>query len=350
MKRIITTLIIAVGLAGPLLMMPSAASADVGVVISADFGPPPLLYYPQPLCPGAGFIWTPGYWAYSDDGYFWVPGTWVLAPAVGLLWTPGWWGWHDSRYWWHGGYWGPRVGYYGGIHYGHGYDGDGYHGGYWRNRDFYYNRDVSNVNPNLVRNTYYQQLAEAANVNRVSYNGGTGGIATQPTAEQQAFARQQHYSVTEAQMEQERAAGNDPAQRWSANHSEPQIVATPRPGEFNGTGVVQMDQKQTVHLDPPVAHSTPGRPSFQTAQHTEGAPVVRPMKSAADMYQPTKHVVVPDKNAFSSEPRVQQPRPVQIGTPRERGPVNGTFRAPRNPARPEVKVRHKEKTGGHPPH
>ena len=23
-----------------------------------------------------GLIWTPGYWAYGDDGYYWVPGAW----------------------------------------------------------------------------------------------------------------------------------------------------------------------------------------------------------------------------------------------------------------------------------
>ena len=50
--------------------------------ISVTFGPPALPVYEQPLCRGDGYIWTPGYWAWSDDDgdYYWVPGTWVLAP------------------------------------------------------------------------------------------------------------------------------------------------------------------------------------------------------------------------------------------------------------------------------
>ena len=47
--------------------------------------PPELPVYEQPAIPEAGYMWSPGYWAYDpDDGYFWVPGTWVLPPAVGL--------------------------------------------------------------------------------------------------------------------------------------------------------------------------------------------------------------------------------------------------------------------------
>src|SRR5580658_8333797 len=40
--------------------------------------PPPLPVCEQPLCPAEGDLWTPGYWAYAQEGYFWVPGTWVM--------------------------------------------------------------------------------------------------------------------------------------------------------------------------------------------------------------------------------------------------------------------------------
>ena len=66
-------------------------------------------------------MWTPGYWAWGNDGYYWVPGTWVPAPAVGLLWTPGYWGWSGGYYRWNVCYWGPHVGFYGGVNYGFGY-------------------------------------------------------------------------------------------------------------------------------------------------------------------------------------------------------------------------------------
>jgi hypothetical protein len=71
-----------------MLVMSVTSFAQVGVTIS--FGPPPLPVYDQPLCPGEGYLWTPGYWAYDNDydDYYWVPGTWVLAPEIGYLWLP----------------------------------------------------------------------------------------------------------------------------------------------------------------------------------------------------------------------------------------------------------------------
>jgi hypothetical protein len=351
MKRIITTLIIAVGLAGPLLVIPGAASADVGVVISADFGPPPLLYYPQPLCPGVGFIWTPGYWAYSDEGYFWVPGTWVLAPAIGLLWTPGWWGWHEGRYWWHGGYWGRHVGYYGGIHYGYGYPGQGYRGGYWRDHDFYYNRAVSNIDQRVIHNTYSQPVNDGGSrTNRVSYNGGTGGITSKPSAAQQKFAREQHFSDTEAQLEQESIAMHDPAQRWAVNHGRPQVAATARPGEFNSAGAVKLNQQQSVHRDTPVAHATPGQPSFQRTQRTEAVPVFKPAEPRTQVRQQPAQVTMPEQNGFRSEPRVQQPQPepVRVEKPRIREPATEVQRESRRAVKVAKENHHKNK-GGRPP-
>src|ERR1039457_72545 len=71
----------------------SFAQISVGVGISVHVAPPVLPVYVQPICPGEGYIWTPGYWAHGESDYYWVPGTWVLAPQVGVLWTPGYWGW-----------------------------------------------------------------------------------------------------------------------------------------------------------------------------------------------------------------------------------------------------------------
>jgi len=80
--------------------------------ISVDVPPPPLPIYEQPPIPGPGYIWVPGYWAWSDDfSYYWVPGTWVLAPEPGLLWTPAYWAWNDGMYVFCPGYWGPHVGF-----------------------------------------------------------------------------------------------------------------------------------------------------------------------------------------------------------------------------------------------
>ena len=91
------------------LAFPAASKAQI---ISITIAPPELPVYEQPPIPAAGYMWSPGYWAYDpDDGYFWVPGTWVLPPAVDLLWTPGYWGWRDGLYVWNEGYWGPHIGF-----------------------------------------------------------------------------------------------------------------------------------------------------------------------------------------------------------------------------------------------
>src|ERR1700760_2592380 len=104
-----------------LLAVPATNFA--GVFVSVHVAPPILPVYEQPLCPGDGYMWTPGYWAWDPNvgDYYWVPGAWVLAPYTGALWTPGYWGWGYNGYFWNAGYWGPYVGYYGGIKYGFGY-------------------------------------------------------------------------------------------------------------------------------------------------------------------------------------------------------------------------------------
>src|SRR5260370_40794857 len=73
--RLVCWLLLAVGL----LTIPAQSRAQVAVGISVQFGPPALPVYEQPLCPGDGYIWTPGYWAWDleDEDYYWVPGTWV---------------------------------------------------------------------------------------------------------------------------------------------------------------------------------------------------------------------------------------------------------------------------------
>lgn len=113
------------------LVAPAPSAAQIAVGVSVGFAPPPLPVYAEPICPGPGYMWTPGYWAYDPvDGYYWVPGTWVPAPFVGALWTPGYWAWNGGGFFWNVGYWGPVVGFYGGINYGFGYAGLGYGGGY----------------------------------------------------------------------------------------------------------------------------------------------------------------------------------------------------------------------------
>jgi hypothetical protein len=217
---------------GSVILAFSVASfGQIAVGVSVRIGPPPLPVYAQPICPGPGYLWTPGYWGWDDDdGYYWVPGTWVVAP-VGMLWTPGFWGWWGGAYLWHPGYWGPQVGFYGGINYGFGYGGVGFVGGEWRSGAFYYNRSVTNVSVTNVTNVYNRTVI-VNNRSTTSFNGGTGGVQARATAQEEAYGRERHTAALDVQNQHERAAAGNRENLASQNHGRPAIAATSRPGDF----------------------------------------------------------------------------------------------------------------------
>jgi hypothetical protein len=245
------------GLFAVLILVLSSASFGQ-LRISVSFGPPALPIYEQPLCPGDGYIWTPGYWAWSDDDgdYYWVPGTWVLAPEVGYLWTPPYWAWADGAFVFYDGYWGPHVGFYGGINYGFGYFGDGFQGGRWDNGRFFYNRSVTNVNVTNIHNVYNTTVINnTTNVTRVSYNGGNGGVKAQPRPEDELAAHERHLPPAAPQIQHVQAARRNPELRASANHGKPPVAATARPGVFNGHEVVPARQAGAPY-NPPANRGT----------------------------------------------------------------------------------------------
>src|SRR5262245_24135859 len=211
----------AIFLGSAMLLLASLASAQV--MVSVNFGPPPLPIYDQPYCPGPDYVWTPGYWAWNPGGYFWVPGTWVLAPEPGLLWTPGYWGWERVGFVFHEGYWAPHVGFYGGINYGFGYGGVGFQGGYWQSGRFFYNRAITNVSEVNVRNVYTKTVIRNT-TNLVSYNGGSGGTTARPTSTELRVANERHVPPVAAQSEHMRLARNNLDLRAEANHGQPQIA------------------------------------------------------------------------------------------------------------------------------
>jgi len=213
------------------------APASAGVFLSISVAPPALPVYVQPIAPGPNFIWAPGYWAYDEDDYYWVPGTWVRAPQVGLLWTPGYWGWEDGFYVWHAGYWGPHVGFYGGINYGCGYTGSGYWGGHWDHGAFFYNTSVTHVNTTIIHNTYNTVVVNN-NVQRVSFNGGNGGVVAKPTSMELQAGQEHHFAPTSLQVQHQHTASTNKELFASVNHGAPRITAMAKPGVFPGHGVI----------------------------------------------------------------------------------------------------------------
>src|SRR5579863_4673768 len=200
-----------------MLSLSAASFGQIVVGISVRVAPPALPVYTQPVGPGPGYFWTPGYWAWNDDaGYYWVPGTWVVAP-VGMLWTPGYWGWGGGLYVWHAGYWGPHIGFYGGINYGFGYGGVGFVGGEWRGGHFAYNTAVVNVNTTVIHNTYVNKTVIVNNTTRTSFNGGPGGINRAANADELRASHESHIQATSAQMAHEHTASTNRANFASEN-------------------------------------------------------------------------------------------------------------------------------------
>ncbi len=232
------------------LALMSLSAASLGqIAISVRIAPPALPVYVQPVCPGDGYIWTPGYWAWDDDDadYYWVPGTWVLAPETAFLWTPPWWGWERGVWLFHAGWWGPRVGFYGGINYGFGYFGNGFVGGRWDHDHFFYNRSVTNINVVNIHNVYNETINRTVVENHVSFNGGPGGINARATAEEERAGNERHMApVAEQERHIQEARGNREL-RASVNQGKPSIAATGRAGEFGHDAVAAREAGGEYH-------------------------------------------------------------------------------------------------------
>jgi hypothetical protein len=230
------TVVRGLSLAVIILAFSAASFSQIAVGISVRVGPPALPVYAQPLCPGPGYLWTPGYWGWNDDGgYYWVPGTWVMAP-VGMLWTPGYWGWGGGFYAWHAGYWGPHIGFYGGINYGFGYGGVGFAGGEWRGGAFFYNRYVTNVSVTNTTNVYNRTVV--MNENHVAFNGGEGGVVARPTAQEEAAEHEQHTPALAEQARHEQLASLNRQNFASENNGRPAVAATAKAGDFSSHSAV----------------------------------------------------------------------------------------------------------------
>ncbi|MBB2148248.1 BcpO-related WXXGXW repeat protein [Pedobacter sp. LMG 31462] len=196
------------------------------VTIKTQQVPPPIPDYVQPPCPGDGYYWTPGYWAWASNDYYWVPGVWVMPPAVNLLWTPGYWAFIDDFYCWYPGYWGAQVGYYGGINYGFGYFGNGFFGGRWEGGRFRYNTSVWRVGRN-VHNTYVERVNIDNNRNRASFNGG-GGINYRPNRDE-VRGIQNHTPANVEQRSHEINMSNERGQFHNTN-PKPAVHSMSAPG------------------------------------------------------------------------------------------------------------------------
>ena len=324
-----------------LLLSLVPASSFAGVLISVGIAPPVLPVYEQPPCPEPGWMWTPGYWAYGDDGYYWVPGAWVPAPYTGALWTPPYWGWSSGIYVFHPGYWGPHVGFYGGVNYGFGYMGVGFVGGLWRGHDFVYNTAVVHVNNVYVHNTYIDRTVVERNTivneRRVSYSGGEGGIRHDPRPEERMAMNEHHMAMTPVQQQHIEAARSDRSFYAKNNGGRPQTAAAERPMGFNNNHGAQSNmrpQQNSFNNN----HGADSRPQYDHQQHQQP---FQQQQQRGNYEQAHGNAQQPQAHG-----NFQQP---QAHGNYQQEPRGGNYQQPRNESRPAPQE-HGGGGGGHPQH
>jgi hypothetical protein len=312
-----------------LLLSAIPASSFAGVFISVGFAPPVMPVYEQPLCPQSGLMWTPGYWAYGDDGYYWVPGAWVPAPYEGALWTPGYWGWSGGLYVFHDGYWGPHVGYYGGVNYGFGYGGIGFAGGMWRGHEFAYNTAVVHVNETVIHTTYVDRTiverTTIVNDRHVAFSGGPGGINHPPSPEERIAEHDQHVQPTSFQQHHIETARTDKASYVKNNGGHPAHLVAEKPlaaeshpapptREVTGAGEGRVGTGNSQHSGPP-AHSPAPVPMHSTEGTHPAPPASHPVEAMHPA--PQSHPMPQEHPAPQAHPAPQQhPAPQAHPAPR----------------------------------
>jgi hypothetical protein len=323
---------------------PLPARADVSFGVSVGFGPPAIPYYVQPPAPDPNDIWSPGYWAYdrNDGGYYWVPGTWVPAPAPGLYWTPGYWGWNGAAFGWNAGYWGPSIGYYGGVNYGYGYYGNGYAGGRWDHNRFLYNTAITRVGGG-IHDTYVNRSVVNNRWNRVSYNGGRGGISARPTSGQRAAARSRRFGPTSVQTQHQTYASQSRANYSSVNHGRPATVAVARPYSAANRPA---GARPSVTARTAAAHTPPRA----AAAHTASRPTAVNRTAAMRTATVTRHATAPVAHAAPVAHRAPVTHAAAARAPQRMAAPQRAMAAPRAaaPARPAAAAP-RQQQGGHPP-
>jgi hypothetical protein len=243
-------------------LLPVSSPAQFGIAVNISTAPPPLPEYSQPPCPDPGYLWEPGYWAWSSDGYYWVPGVWVEPPQPGLFWTPGYWAFENGDYRWNDGYWGPQVGFYGGVDYGFGYPGEGFYGGMWQGRAFRYNTAYWHVDRDRIHDFYERRENFHENHDRASFNG-RGGIQARPTPQDERAMRAHHFQPTPRQLQHRDTASRNPQYQYKANHGRPQHAAMTRVGNQQRPG----QNRRPNGVRPNNAHPNNAHPNSARPNH-----------------------------------------------------------------------------------
>ena len=143
---------------------------------------------------------------------------------------------------------------------------------------------MSRVDVSRNRNVYNTRVDDNNRGNRVSYNGGNGGVQVRSTSREEAAGRERHVAPVAAQTQHVQTARANPELRASSNQGKPPIAATTKPGAFKDSGAVAAREGGAVHTAP-AAQNNAGRSNTETPRATTEA--ARP---AADTARPSPTV------------------------------------------------------------
>jgi hypothetical protein len=206
----------------------------------------------------------------------------------------------------------------------------------------FYNRSVNNVDIAINRNVYNETIEHGSNDNRVSYNGGRGGIEARPNSQQEAAARERHIPAVAAQTAHAQAARVNPESRSAVNHGKPSTATTPIPLGYNdhqaaasqratepraavhpndlppiarpaavNSGNAKADKKYEQQQDKLIARQTQERQQLQVKQNTEHQQKVNDAQTQKleQRHQQQTQVLVQKHAAQQQSLQARQPLP-----------------------------------------
>ena len=92
-------------MAGVLVLFGTVLAGCAGGAYYVRTGPPAPRYEVVGVAPGAGFVWTNGYWDRRGGNWAWVGGRWLRPPRARAVWVAPEWR-QEGRAWrFHRGHW-----------------------------------------------------------------------------------------------------------------------------------------------------------------------------------------------------------------------------------------------------
>ena len=93
-------------LAGALVLFGTMlGGCAAGGVYYVRSGPPAPRYGVVGVAPGAGYVWTNGYWDWNGGRWVWIGGRWAAVPHRHHVWVEPYYHPYHGHYHYHHGYW-----------------------------------------------------------------------------------------------------------------------------------------------------------------------------------------------------------------------------------------------------